>query len=186
MKPLSAKQVSAIEMLLAHNGDYRSLAMFRIAIDTMFRASDLVRIYVDEMTAMNGDILDEAVIRMKKTNKAVRVAFCESTKEAVRLWLPHRPSFWGEWLFCGEERGSHLSESQYRRLTKEWFKLINLDTRFYSTHSLRRTKAALIFEKTGSVEIVRRLLGHANVAATSNYLGIEDADAIRIAREVKI
>lgn len=186
MKPLSAKQVSAIEMMLAERGEHRSLAMFRFAIDSMFRASDLVRVYVDEVTAMDGSILEEAVIRQKKTGKAVRVALSESTREAIKLWLPHRPSFWGEWLFCGEERGTHLSESQYRRDSKRWFKMINLDPRFYSTHSLRRTKAVLVYEKTGSVEIVRRLLGHASVSATSNYLGIDDADALKIAREIKI
>lgn len=186
MKPLSAKQVSAIEMLLAQKRDYRSLAMFRLAIDTMFRASDIVRVYVDEITTSNGDITDEAVIRMKKTGRIAKVAISESTKEALRLWMPHRPSFWGEWLFCGEERGTHLSESQYRRLVKCWFRMIDLDVKYYSTHSLRRTKAALIFEKTGSVEIVRRLLGHASVSATSNYLGIDDADALKIAREVRI
>jgi len=186
MRPLTVKQVSAIEMLLAQSGDWRSLAMFRCAIDTMFRASDLVRICVDEITAMDGSILGQANIRQKKTGKAVKVALSENTREALKNWLPLRPPFWGDWLFTGEERGTHLSESQYRRLCKSWFALINLDARFYSTHSLRRTKAALVYEKTQSVEVVRRLLGHSSVAATSNYLGIDDADALRISSEIKI
>ena len=186
MKPLTVKQVSAIEMMLASNGDWRGLGMFRLGIDSMFRACDLVRICVDEVTALDGKIMEDPIIRQKKTGKSVRVTLSDTTRDALERWLTVRPSFWGEWLFTGEKRGTHLSESQYRREAKRWFAMIGLDVRFYSTHSLRRTKAALVYEKTGSVEVVRRLLGHASVSATSNYLGIDDADALKIAKEIKI
>ena len=52
----------------------------------------------------------------------------------------------------------------------------------FSTHSVRKTLPSVIYAKTQSSEICRRLLGHANISATSSYLGIEDSDAILVAR----
>jgi integrase len=186
MRALTPPQVATIETILAQKNDWRSLALFRLAIDTMLRASDLVTLRLEDVTGTQGDVLEEIITGQLKTDDGVRSVLSASTREAVRRWIALKPSFWGEWLFPGKMRGEHLSESQYRRDAKEWFRLAHLDTRFYSTHSLRRTKAALIYSKTGNVEIVRRLLGHKSVEATSKYLGIEDADALRIARETKI
>jgi integrase len=186
MKPLTPAQVAAIEALLAQHDEWRALAMFRTAIDTMFRASDLVALTVDEVTGSNGEVLEEIAIRQKKTSQPVRAALSKETREALARWIAIRPAFWGDWLFTGRECGEHLSESQYRREAKRWFTMARLDTRFYSTHSLRRTKAALIYGKTGNVEIVRQLLGHGSTQATSRYLGIEVADALRVAREIKV
>ena len=186
MRPLTPPQVATIEQLLAEENDFRSLALFRLAIDTMLRASDLVALTVADVTGSDGAPLDETAVRQQKTSGVVRASISPATKEALRRWLPVRPQFCGEWLFPGRVRGEHLSECQYRRDAKRWFDMARLDTRYYSTHSLRRTKAALVFAKTGNIEIVRRLLGHASVQATSRYLGIDDADALNVAREVKI
>lgn len=186
MRPLTIPQVGAIETALSGFGDWRSLALLRLAIDTMLRASDLVSLTTYDVTGMNGDVLDEIITRQKKTMEGVRSALTGDTKEAVQRWLGARHAFTSSWLFPGKVAGNHLTESQYRRLAKDWFQLAHLDTRFYSTHSLRRTKSAVIFAKTGNIEVVRRLLGHASVEATSKYLGVQDADALRIAREIKI
>jgi integrase len=160
--------------------------MFRLAIDSMLRASDVVRLTIPEVIGSNGVALEEILTRQKKTDGGVRGALSPETREAVARWLHVRPETWEDWLFPGKDAKGHLSESQYRRDAKEWFALAHLDTRFYSTHSLRRTKAALVFAKTGNIEIVRRLLGHKSVEATSKYLGIEDADALKISREIKV
>jgi integrase len=60
------------------------------------------------------------------------------------------------------------------------------DVSSFSTHSLRKTKSSVIYQKTQSVEIVRRLLGQSSVTATSAYLGIEDSDALEVARNINI
>ncbi len=166
--------------------EWRALAMFRTAIDTMFRASDLVSLTLDEVTGSNGEVMEEIAIRQQKTGQPVRATFSQDTREALSRWIAVRPTFCGEWLFPGRKVGEPISESQYRREAKRWFSMARLDVRFYSTHSLRRTKAALIYNKTGNVEIVRQLLGHTSVQATSRYLGVTEADALRVAREIRI
>jgi integrase len=186
MKPLLPQQVSTIEQLLAQDDDWRGLALFRLAIDTMFRASDLVEVQTTDITGMNGEILEEISIRQRKTGGVVKSVMSSPTREALRRWMAVRPQFVGTFLFPGRHVGDHLSDSQYRREAKKWFRAARLDTRFYSTHSLRRTKAALVYAKTGNVEVVRQLLGHSSVQATSRYLGVEEADALRVAREIRI
>lgn len=186
MRPLTPPQVQTIETLLAGDDNWRALAMFRTAIDTMLRASDLVALTMDEVLSHTGEVMEEIAIRQQKTDEPVRAFLSAGTREALKRWIAVRPQFWGDWLFCGRERGEHISESQYRRDAKQWFAMARLDTRFYSTHSLRRTKAALIYSKTGNVEIVRQLLGHSSVISTSKYLGVGAADAMKVAREIKI
>lgn len=186
MRPLTPPQVAAIETMLAGDQDWRSLAIFRVAIDSMLRASDLMTITTGDVLGMDGEVMEEIAVRQQKTKGAVRFVLSRESREAVKRWIAIRPMFCGDWLFTGRYRGEHLSECQYRREAKRWFRMARLDTRFYSTHSLRRTKAALIYARTGNVEIVRQLLGHASVQATSRYLGIEEADALKVAREVRI
>lgn len=187
-KPLTPPQVDRIGSRLHDAADFRGLALFRIAIDTMFRASDVVSLTVDDVTNHNREVMDEIRIIQHKTGKPVKAVLATETQLAIKKWLAIRPHFSGEWLFPGgRDTGKHLTASQYRRAAKEWFRAAGLDVRDYSTHSLRRTKAALIYKKTGNnIEVVRRLLGHSSVQATSRYLGIDEADALAVAREVKI
>ena len=186
MKPLSVREVRTIESILATKERWRDLALFRLGIDSLLRASDLVRIYVDEITDHNGKIVTRAELMMKKTKRKVKFAISTDTAEAVRRWIDTRPAFSGEWLFPGREAGDHLSEVQYRKLAKGWFAACGLDVRRYSTHSLRRTKAAEVYRQTHNIEAVSRLLGHTTVTQTSRYLGIQDEDALDLAEKVKI
>ena len=80
----------------------------------------------------------------------------------------------------------HLSTRQYARLVRDWVSAIGLDANAYGTHSLRRTKAALIYRKTGNLRAVQLLLGHTKVDSTVRYLGVELDDALSIAEKIEI
>jgi integrase len=56
----------------------------------------------------------------------------------------------------------------------------------FGTHSLRRTKATLIYRRTGNLRAVQLLLGHRKIESTVRYLGIEVDDALSIAEQVDI
>ena len=186
MRPLTAAHVATLAGMFANEQDWRSLALFRTAIDTMLRASDLVALTVSDVCGHRGEVLEEIIVRQRKTGGTVRAVLSPATQDALTRWVNARPPVFPAWLFPGKRSAQHLSDSQYRREAKRWFTMARLDTRFYSTHSLRRTKAALIYAKTGNIEAVRRLLGHATVSATSRYLGVEDADALKLARDIRI
>ncbi|MDG2404718.1 MAG: tyrosine-type recombinase/integrase, partial [Paracoccaceae bacterium] len=80
----------------------------------------------------------------------------------------------------------HVSTRQYARIVRDWVAAIGLDPSGYGTHSLRRTKAALIYRKTGNLRAVQLLLGHTKVDSTVRYLGVELEDALSIAEKIDI
>src|ERR671911_2827874 len=93
----------------------------------------------------------------------------------------------GEFLFASHRNGSRcISTRQYARLLASWTASVGLDPRIFGTHSLRRTKAALIYRRTGNLRAVQLLLGHTKIESTVRYLGIEVDDALSIAEQVDL
>jgi integrase len=79
-----------------------------------------------------------------------------------------------------------MSTRQYARLVGYWINGIGLDPSFFGTHSLRRTKATLIYRRTGNLRAVQLLLGHTKIESTVRYLGIEVDDALAIAEQIDV
>src|SRR5262249_45770255 len=100
---------------------------------------------------------------------------------AVDAYLPARSPA----NFCSRD-GVHRKTRQYARLVSEWVTGIGLDANVFGTHSLRRTKASLIYRRTGNLRAVQVLLGHTKIESAVRYLGIEVDDALAIAEEVDV
>jgi integrase len=79
-----------------------------------------------------------------------------------------------------------MSTRQYARLLSSWLRQIGLDPALYGTHSLRRTKATLIYKRTGNLRAVQILLGHTKIESTVRYLGVEVNDALEIAEQTDV
>src|SRR5450631_116711 len=91
------------------------------------------------------------------------------------------------WNSCSQpDPGRGLSTRQYARLVGDWIRAIGLDPCMFGTHSLRRTKATLIYRRTGNLRAVQLLLGHSKIESTVRYLGIEVDDALAIAEQVDV
>src|SRR2546423_7280620 len=71
-----------------------------------------------------------------------------------------------------------MTTRQYARVVSEWIGGVGLDPRLFGTHSLRRTKATLIYRRTGNLRAVQLLLGHSKIESTVRYLGVEVDDAL--------
>lgn len=186
MRPFKPGEIRSLETLLVNQERHRDLALLRLGVDTLLRASDLVEICIDEVLDHHNAVVARGEIMMKKTQRPIKFTLTPDTKLAVERWVALRPSFSGEWLFPGRENGDHLSVVQYRKIVKGWVKSLGLDPRFYSTHSLRRTKAAELYRQTHNLKAVSILLGHTDTNVTSRYLGIEQADALDLADKVRI
>jgi integrase len=131
--------------------------------------------------------VDQATVRQKKTGQPVRFEVTEHTREAVDDYIRATGKKSGEFLFGGRRSlGPCMTTRQYARLVAEWVGSIGLDTRLFGTHSLRRTKATLIYRRTGNLRAVQLLLGHTKIESTVRYLGIEVDDAIAIAEQVDV
>jgi integrase len=93
----------------------------------------------------------------------------------------------GDFMFSGRKGSAWtMTTRQYARLVSEWIASIGLDPHVFGTHSLRRTKATLIYRRTGNLRAVQLLLGHRKIESTVRYLGIEVDDALAIAEQVDV
>lgn len=91
------------------------------------------------------------------------------------------------YLFRGRAQGQpHISSRQYARIVHGWMSNIGLDDRGFGTHSLRRTRVAQLYRKTGNLRAVQLLLGHAKIETTVRYLGVEVDDALRLAEQLEL
>ena len=184
--PLRPRHVWSIRSKLQLEGRTRDLAMFNLAIDSKLRGCDVVALKVEDV-APNGYAADRATIRQKKTGQPVRFELTEQTRQTIDDYLRAAGKRPGEFLFTGR-RGSTRSVTtrQYARLVSEWVASIGLDPHIFGTHSLRRTKATLIYRRTGNLRAVQLLLGHTKIESTVRYLGIEVDDALTIAEQVDV
>lgn len=182
--PLRQKHVWAIRGML-QNGRKRDLAMFNLAIDSKLRGCDVVAIKVEDV-APNGYAVDRATVRQRKTGRPVRFELTEHTRQAIDGYLKASRKRPGEFLFTGQRSGRSMTARQYGRLVSDWLIGIGLDPHLYGTHSLRRTKATLIYRRTGDLRAVQLLLGHTKIESTVRYLGIDVDDALTIAEQVDV
>ena len=160
--------------------------MFNLAIDSKLRGCDVVALKVEDI-APHGYAVDQATVRQKKTGQPVRFEVTEHTREAVDDYIRATGKKSGEFLFGGRRSlGRGMTTRQYSRLVAEWVGSIGLDTRLFGTHSLRRTKATLIYRRSGNLRAVQLPLGHTKIESTVRYLGIEVDDAIAIAEQVDV
>jgi len=184
--PLKPKHIWAIRHELKTQQRVRDLAMFNCAIDAKLRGCDLVKLKVGDI-APGGALRDRATVIQQKTGRPVPFEITEPTREALVAWLKLRADRAGDWLFPSRSRpGDHITTRQYGRLVDQWVTAVGLEPRAYGTHSLRRTKVALIYKRTGNLRACQLLLGHRKIESTVRYLGIEVDDALALSAQVEL
>ena len=169
--PLKLKEIWAIRIRLQLAGRVRDVALFNLAIDSKLRGCDLVRLRLNDVC--HGDrVASRAVVMQRKTQRPVQFELSEQTRDTVAAWVGAAALRAGDYLFPGRADGrGHLSTRQYARLVEHWVDAIGLDSTVYGTHSLRRTKATLIYQRTENLRAVQLLLGHTKLESTVRYCG---------------
>jgi integrase len=184
--PLKLKEIWAIRFRLQHSGRLRDLALFNLAIYSKLRGCDLVRLKLTDVT-QSGRPMSRATVIQQKTKQKVQFEITEQTRDSIDAWvLATRPAD-GDYLFPSTQlRSRHLSTRQYRRCIDEWVSEIGLDPSRYGTHSMRRTKVTLIYQRTKNLRAVQLLLGHTKLESTVRYLGVEVEDALEISEQTDV
>jgi integrase len=184
--PLKAKEIWSIRVRLQVAQRTCDLALFNLALDSKLRACDLVALRVDDV-ALNGRTRSRATVLQQKTGRPVQFEITEQTREAVGRWLEKKDLHKGEPLFPSRvNRRRPMTTRQYARLLDSWLRAIGLDPLAYGTHSMSRTKASMIYRRTGNLRAVQLLLGYTKIESTFRYLGIDVDDALMIAEQVEI
>jgi integrase len=185
-RPLKPKEVWAIRVRLQLERRRRDLALFNLAIDSKLRGCDLVRLRVSDVS-LGGRVQGRATVIQRKTGRPVQFEITEQTRAAIRDWLDSTTLGSSQYLFPSRLQGRpHISTRQYARIVHRWIERAGLDSSAYGTHSMRRTKVAQIYKKTGNLRAVQLLLGHTKLESTVRYLGIEVDDALAISEQVEL
>ena len=185
-RPLKLQEIWAIRIRLELAGNLRELALFNLAIDSKLRACDLVSLRVGDI-AHGASVAPRATVMQTKTKRPVQFEITEPTRLAVAEWISHAGLGHEKYLFPSPHSISgHISTRQYARIVDRWVASIGLDPAVYGTHSLRRTKASLIYRRTKNLRAVQLLLGHTKLESTVRYLGIEVDDALELAEQTEV
>ncbi|MEO9091334.1 MAG: tyrosine-type recombinase/integrase, partial [Rhodanobacter sp.] len=160
--------------------------LFDLAIDSKLRACDLVKLRV--LDVAHGDrVAQRATVLQQKTQRPVQFEITEQTRAAISAWMSQASLRHDSFLFPSRLHGSlHLSTRQYARIVDQWIVDIGLDVAAYGTHTMRRTKATLIYRRTKNLRAVQLLLGHSKLESTVRYLGIEVDDALEMAEQAEV
>jgi site-specific recombinase XerC len=184
--PLKLKDIWAIRIHLQNTHQVRDLAMFNLAIDSKLRGCDLVNLRVRDVIH-GSQILPRTMIVQRKTQHPVQFELTEPTRIAVAAWIAKANLKTEQYLFPSRVvKSPHVSTRQYARIVHQWVAAVGLDTTVYGTHTMRRTKATLIYKRTKNLRAVQLLLGHTKLESTVRYLGIEVDDALEISEQTEI
>ena len=134
-----------------------------------------------------GRVAGRAMVMQQKTSQPVQFEITKHTRESIKDWIGTAGLTPTDYLFKSRVRPTgHLSTRQYARIVNAWVEMIGLDPAAYGTHTMRRTKATLIYRRTKNLRAVQLLLGHTKLESTVRYLGVEVDDALEMAEQTEI
>jgi site-specific recombinase XerC len=132
-------------------------------------------------------VKERASITQSKTDRPVRFEITETTRQSLERWIATPEMRGAEFLWPSRFHDSpHISTRQYARILRDWVTSIGLEPSAYGTHSMRRTKVAQIYKKTGNLRAVQLLLGHTKMDSTVRYLGVDLDDALTISEGIDL
>ena len=184
--PFKLKDIWSLRVRLQLENRVRELALFNLGIDSKLRGCDLVGLKVRDVC--HGDqVATRAIVVQHKTQRPVQFEITPAARDAVQAWIRHAGLKPEDYLFPSRLHESpHLGTRQYARILGHWVDELGLDRAEYGTHSMRRTKATLIYRRAKNLRAVQLLLRHSKLESTVRYLGIEVDDALEISEQTEI
>ena len=186
-KPLNQNQVKSLRQLVKDNPLHELL--LNLSVDLMLRSSDLLSLRVKDVLNESGSVKTDVKVKQKKTGMTtLNIPLSKNSIETIKKHLVDKEQ--EDYIFKGQMghfMKKPICSQQYARIVKGWMKKLGMeDVSEYSTHSMRKTKPSVIYDKTQNVDAVRRLLGQRSIVATSAYLGVSDNSALELARNITI
>ncbi|WP_394153741.1 tyrosine-type recombinase/integrase [Vibrio maritimus] len=184
-KPFRLEDIWRIRTRLEIEGNVRELALFNLAIDCKLRSCDLLTMRVNDISS--GGVINRRIrYRQRKTNRDVQFEVSSRTAQSITHWLTQSGISMTDYLFPSPRRpGKPMSYSYYASIIRRWASELGYDASLYGTHSMRRTKATIIYARTKNIRAVQLLLGHVKSDNTIRYLGVEIEDALNLSESVE-
>ena len=180
------QQVWAIRFYLDRERRLRDRALFDLAIDSKLRGCDVVKVRIGDLVS-GARVRSRAIVIQQKTGRPVQFELLEPARTSILAWLERRGGSLDDYAFPSRiDHTQHISTRHYARLVGEWVTGIGLRREDYGTHSLRRTKASIIYKATGNLRAVQILLGHTKIESTVRYLGVDVEDALTLVEGTEV
>jgi integrase len=158
-RPLKPRDVWAICFFLDEHRRLRDRALSDLAIDSKLRGCDIVKMKIGDIAA-GGVIRNRATVMQQKTKRPVQLEIMTETRQTLLTWLNRRGGSHDDFIFPSRVNYmGHFSTRQYARLVDEWVGAVGPNVHEYGTHSMRRTKASLIYKATGNLRAILIFLG---------------------------
>jgi len=185
-RPLRPRDIWAIRFYLNEHKRLRDRALFDLALDSKLRGCDLVKLRIGDLVS-GGTIRNRATVIQQKTGHPVQFEIMTEARKSLLAWLERRKGSLNDFVFPSRvDYMGHISTRQYARLLDEWVSTVGLNKQEYGTHSMRRTKVALIYKATGNLRAIQILLGHTNIEHTVRYLGVDVDDALTLSERTEL
>jgi integrase len=185
-RALRPREVWAIRFYLDREQRLRDRALFDLAIDSKLRGCDVIKIKIGDLLIGN-QIRLRAIVVQQKTGRPVQFELLEPARASILAWLERRSGSADNFVFPSRvDHADHIGTRQYARLVDDWVTAIGLRREEYGTHSLRRTKASIIYKQTGNLRAIQILLGHTKIESTVRYLGIDIEDALALSEQTEV
>ena len=182
-RPFKLEEIWRIRTRIEIQNNLMQLALLNLAIDSKLRSCDLLSLKVRDV-ATHDQVFERVQLTQKKTGIEVQFEITPRTQQSINRWVQEVKLQPSDYLFRSLRRiNQPISYSYYRSIIRSWAEQLGLDSDLYGTHSMRRTKATLVYARTKNIRAVQLLLGHTKIDNTIRYLGIEIEDAIKISRE---
>ncbi|EJL6393527.1 tyrosine-type recombinase/integrase [Vibrio navarrensis] len=184
-KPFRLEEIWRIRTRLELSNNLMELALLNLAIDSKLRSNDLLSLTVSDVSS-NFLVFNRVQYVQKKTGNDVQFEITQRTQQTLSHWIKDQNLQPTDYLFPSPRRSNQpLSYSYYRKIIRSWALALGHNPDLYGTHSLRRTKATLIYQKTKNIRAIQLLLGHTKIENTIKYLGVELEDALRLSEEIE-
>ncbi len=172
VEPIRNKSdIKTIKINLRGKKNPRDYLLFVMGINCGLRASDLLRLKVRDLFR-NGRPVEYFYIRMKKTNKELKIDINDSMKEALNYYYENADIISNnEYLFKSERSDKSIERTRMHQLINHWVQDIELDIRA-GCHTLRKTFGYQARMQGKSIDIIQEALGHRTQEVTKRYIGI--------------
>jgi len=179
-KAFTLAQVDELRRHLKKHGPARDLALLDVGVATLVRSSDLLKLKVEDVTDHRGAVVSDIDLTMKKTGEKLTVRLDRNAIKSIEALIDAEGKIASDYLFtrAGDPRAMPLSHQAYLDICKGWAEILGVDPRRIGTHSIRRTMATHLYNRTGNLRAVQRLLGHRDLQQTQRYLDVDLSAAL--------
>jgi len=180
-KPFSYQEAYELQAILAKGPNLHYVCLFMVAVDSMLRCSDVIKLKVHHVRYASGRIRQTLALKQQKSQNNVRPVLSPETQSMCRQWIKQSSKDQSDYLFTGEKNLSKTTpiyHTTYRYHAKKWARQLGLEEEEYSTHSMRRVKPHYLYYECGvDIDDIRELMGHEDIRTTRTYLRISTLKA---------